>query len=383
MDPITYKRGEMRSFISTRQFALGMTGASVPAGGELAFDGSTVEFGGDNYSFPQLRGAIKAGWVVPAENYEEGNPEYNRRVSANIQVRHATQGGNPMQPQQRTSITTTESDERVVGNAVSHAAQTKTANGSFQRGTTRVNVAEEQDGVAVRSLKTLAGEKSKQARTVLTAESVGSALRSANASGVIDPGQGITEEEMLERMPEEDREQYLAEKESRKSKYEDDIKRAPVPSAPRKVGQVKTARSSEAEGMRFKTDVGNGIEIADMGGTGGKAKEATIVEDGITFRMTNGPDRSLKTQPHPRSEEALAAKTAAVSGTSDVRRKIAKSLCPDFPDLYDFNVPTKKKLARLQADFDDRPDVIQAVFAAESDDFKQILVEEFPQAFAG
>jgi hypothetical protein len=62
--------------------------------------------------------------------------------------------------------------------------------------------------------------------------------------------------------------------------------------------------------------------------------------------------------------------------------KIAKALCPDFPDSYDFAAPTKKKLARLQADFEDRLDVLRAVFAAEGDDFKDQLVREFPQAFA-
>jgi hypothetical protein len=69
-------------------------------------------------------------------------------------------------------------------------------------------------------------------------------------------------------------------------------------------------------------------------------------------------------------------------GTADVRRKIAKALCADFPELYDFGDHWKRRLARIQLDYADRPDVIRAIFAAESDDFKTVLLSEFPEAFA-
>ena len=59
---------------------------------------------------------------------------------------------------------------------------------------------------------------------------------------------------------------------------------------------------------------------------------------------------------------------------------IAKAVCADFPDNYDFAVPVKKRMARLQADYENRPDVLRAVFAAEGDEMKSILMQEFPQA---
>jgi hypothetical protein len=62
---------------------------------------------------------------------------------------------------------------------------------------------------------------------------------------------------------------------------------------------------------------------------------------------------------------------------------VAKAMCADFPPNYDFAAPAKKRVARLQADFEDRPDVIRAAFAAENDEVKQLLVNEFPQAFNG
>ena len=65
-----------------------------------------------------------------------------------------------------------------------------------------------------------------------------------------------------------------------------------------------------------------------------------------------------------------------------VCRKIAKSICADFPDNYVFTQTTRKKIARLQADFEDRPDVIRAVAAADTDpEVRSRLFEEFPEAF--
>jgi hypothetical protein len=69
---------------------------------------------------------------------------------------------------------------------------------------------------------------------------------------------------------------------------------------------------------------------------------------------------------------------------TDPRRIIAKTLCADFPDIYDFEAPARKKIARIQADFENRPDIIRAVAAAETDsEMKTRLVQEFPEAFGG
>ena len=65
----------------------------------------------------------------------------------------------------------------------------------------------------------------------------------------------------------------------------------------------------------------------------------------------------------------------------DPRRVIAKTICQDFPDNYDFEATVRKKIARIQADFEDRVDILRAVYAAENDEMKARLLEEFPEAF--
>lgn len=359
---IVFKAGQLQEFTATRTFELSTFGVKVLKGTDLTFDGSTIQYAGATYQFPQFRSAVSSGWVVPALEYDAANPVYNTPISAGIKLHPPKNGGEP-----KMAATTVEADERIIMSAKDHAATTRDAN----RGTRTMvagdtGVAEVQDGVPVRSLKTPT-----KSRTSLA--DAGAAIRAADTVA-IDPGPGVTEEQMLSRMSETDREIYLARKHSLKSRYVDDAGSSQgVP-----VATIKTAVTKEAEGIKLTQKVGGGVEVEDLGGGGGgKAAVSTRVEDGISFTNTNGPKDAP--QVHPRT--ASTTPVMMRDGTADVRLQIARTLCPEFPQSYDFAAPEKKKLARLQADFEDRHDVIRAVFAAESDAFKKTLVDEFPQAF--
>lgn len=364
MDQITFKMGVFQDFIATRSFALGAFNVQVAAGAELQFDGSQVQYAGQTYALPQLRAALTAGWITPTAEYNADDPRYKERAKANIKVRPATDSGG--QARAAVASVTTSDDERVVMNYADHASDTRELNHSKRMKTASSGGIESQDGVSVR---TLGPAKS---RTSLTAESAGAALRQAE-NVQIKPGRGRSPEEHLAQMSPEERDIYLASKAAAKTRF--------VDTNPVTVATVKTAAVTQSEGFTSKQSVGGGIEIADPTTGTGKAKASTYVEDGITFQNTNGPEK-LEPQVHPRSPAAQQP-VMAKDGTADVRRQIAKMVCPDFPDAYDFAAPERKKLARLQADFEDRPDILKAVFAAESDAFKATLVAEFPQAFQG
>jgi hypothetical protein len=421
MNQITFRTGVMQPYTATRNFNLGATGVSIPKGADLLFDGSTVDYAGQKHPFPQLRAAVKTGWVVAAATYDENDPNYGRPERANIQVRHATKGGNPMAPQPKMSIQTTESDEREVMSARTHAQQVAQGNREYVRGNPvnqnliqqgeRVltkdgfEVVEQQDGVEIpgRSMKTAAGERSKQSRVTLTAESAALALQRAG-NVTIQAQQGVTEEEMLAKMTPEQQEQYISEKEYRReamfatmTPQQQAAERQAQAIRDRKiVSAVPRAQAQHIEGMTFTPTIGGGVEIADPGAMG-SAKgptHATFVEDGITFKTTNGPS-SRHTQPSPNQRADAhqlqqARQVAPVPMPSQprapetdpaIRKMVAKAVCADFPDNYDFAMPVKKRMARLQADYENRPDVIKAVFAAEGDEIKALLVQEFPQAF--
>ena len=376
-DQIAFRSGTMLHFIAARTFALGQTGIQISKGMDVYFDGTKVSVDGNEVTMPQFRGAIRSGWLVLAENFDEDSDEASRPVAANIQVRHATQGGNPFTNQApvRSAMTTTETDEREVGNVGNHANATRQANTGFRRGNPVANnpgsSVENQDGVAVRRLKTSnTGEKSKGQRTVLTPESAGGAIREAS-SVQIQPGQGMTQQEMLDRMDPEEAEAYLEKKQALAASHFD-----PNASQGKVVGRVPASKAPKTrDGITARVTTGGGVETADPSGMGGKVVESVEVVEGMVFRNTN----TGKPKPAAPAPKPVLVKE---NGNTDVRRRVAKSICPDFPDNYDFALPDRKKLARLQADYDDREDVLRAVFAAESDAFKVLLIEEFPEVFA-
>lgn len=428
--PIRYRPGTFIRFVSIKTFALGSTGYSVSDGMEVLFDGTTVEVGGNRFTLPTLRGAITMGWLVPEEEYNpDAEPMPN--PSANIQVRSANDlGQDPMRPPSRGGMmTTVESDERVVMSRGSRAEmanrqtqQARQARGglarSFNGGGADVGGAE--FGVEVpRRFQTAARSDLK-----VTPDTVGQAIIAAEKVRV-QPGQGLDEGEMLQRMSPEDRDQYLLEKESRKGDVMSrGVGYVPPPAqttnlarnnqnstqqntsahvralqasnaAPQEVARIQgNHRHVESEGIRAGLSVGGGTEIADLSGTGGKPTSSTYESEGITFRNTNGPRAAYQNQPQSAPPVQAPVQTRSApegddgasridkDGTATMRRKIAKALCVDFPDTYDFGDHWKRRVAMIRLHFETRFDVIHAIFAAESDDFKKVLIEEFPEAFA-
>jgi len=361
---ITFQAGKPRKFNATRSFALGTSGLTVQQGGELLFDGTHVTYEGSHpVMFPQLRGAIRTGWVVPAEQYDPTDLSASIPRPAGVQVRSA-QGGNPMDTPVRAPIATADHEEREVGNVSAHARATQQRNANHRPGqrATSANISvEPQEGIPVRNLTTPAKHV-----TNLEHTSPAEAIRQAE-SVKVQAGQGRTREEMMAGMTEEERAEYVAQIESRRAQHVDD--------APMIVGHVPAPRNQQKEGFQINNDVGGGVDTFDASGMGGQNEESVVEMEGMKFTNTNIG------RPKPVVPATPPAPVSA--GTADVRRKIARAVCPDFPDNYNFDDPIRKKVARLQADYDDRPDVIRAVAAAETDDaVKARLVEEFPEAFA-
>lgn len=378
---ITFRPGQPIDFTATKTFDLGTTGLKVVKGMEIGFDGTMVFIPGHpQVVMPQLRAALKTGWLVPSQNY---NPNMVvRPISAGMSVRPA-EGGNPMAPRPRVAINTSqvESEEREVQSVSAHAAQTRQRNtGNYRRdGGEEVlsqrgfEVIEDQEGTPVRALKTPAKQVTNLEKTNPFA-----AIQQAN-NVRIDPGEGRSREDMLAEMDEESRMAYEMERASRIAAYDPE-------QAAQIVNNVAGPGTQFREGMTIKGSVGGGVAVEDLGGTGGasKAQVTQVEEGGIRFTNTNGPKKNVRLVP-TNGTNGGAPKPAPAGGPADtMARQIARSICPDFPDNYVFGDPVRKKIARLQADFEDRPDVIRAVAAADTDpEVRARLLEEFPHAFAG
>lgn len=428
LDQIKFRPGTMIKFFSTKSFALGSTGYNVTDGMEVLFDGTTVEFSGNRFTLPGLRGAIKAQWLVLPEEYdaimESGGVG---PVSANVQVRSTSDlGQNPMQPARKGMIATVESDERIVmsrGDRAESVQQARTAQNQARDqarpsgGVARafgsgkgIDVGGAEFGTPVARTFTTPAKQTPE----VTPNSVGQAIMAADKVKV-QPGQGMSESEMLSRMSDDDREAYLSEKEARKADvlsrtvgYEREerstsnlasnnqlgsqVKQA---SAPRTVGRVSGHKVSTTEGFTTTLATGRGVEIADLSGMDdAPARQDTVSSEGMTFRNTNGPRKAFKPVVSSDSAEASTDADYIVpvrheepqsridkDGTADTRKLIAKSICKEFPDDYDFSAHWKRRLATIRLNYEGNFEVIRAIFAAESDDFKKLLLEEFPEAF--
>lgn len=386
MNPqIQFRNGQPHTFTATRTFDLGTTGLKVPRGGEILFDGTMVSFEGHpSVVMPQLRGAIKMGWLVHSNDFNP-NAAPQRPVSARMQVRPA-EGGNPMQPPPRRAIDTSqvEAEEREVDNVNRHAQQTRDRNATNYRlqggemvrnSRGEMEVIEDQEGVAVPGarLKTPAQQK-----TNLEKVNPYTAIQDAN-SVRIDPGQGRTREDMMADMTDDQRAEYEAQIMSRKAYY--------APDDPAMiVGQVPAPGTRRTEGVNVRGSVGGGVETADLGGTGiaGQDQVSVVEEGGIKFTNTNGPKKNVRMVPVQAATAPQSNGHARTDAHDAQCRQIARAICKDFPDNYLFGDSVKRKIARLQADFDDRPDVIRAVAAADTDpEVRTRLLEEFPDAFGG
>lgn len=361
---IQFKSGEFQQFVATRSFALGSSGVKIEKDSRLEFDGTHVKYEGSApVLMPQLRGAVKTDWIVPVNQYDPNDVTASMPRSAGIQIRSA-QGGNPMEQPRRSAVATVNAEEREVGNVKAHADRTRETNTRARPGR-RIANTPSGEGVEVRTLSTPTKHN-----TNFEHESPGEALRKVN-NLKIEAGAGMTREEYVETLPEEERAAYLANIEARRQAHvaSEDPAWEREREANRRIlaGKLAPVQNQQKEGFNINNEVGGGVETFDLGGTGGPAEESVSSMEGMTFRNTN----------------AGRPKVAPSNGSVDPRRKIAKSICADFPDNYGFDDPVRKKIARLQADFDDRPDVIRAVAAADTDlEVRQRLIEEFPDAFS-
>lgn len=365
---IEFRFNQFQKFVATKPFDLGSTGVKVVKGMEILFDGTTAEIYGARYTIPTLRGAIKTNWIVPAESYDE-DAEVAPRVSANIPFRPATRAGEP--PEKRQGLATVEADERIVMSSAAHAKAVDRVNHQSRVAraggrTMTIEVEDQGTLIPVRSIQTPT-----KSATEVTDSTVGSAIRAAEAVK-IQPGQGLTQEDYLARMSEEDRAEYHAKKEALRSEKPGLV--TPPPKRPTP-SRGKMAKKPMTEGVMIAS---GGTEIYEASSEGTSEASVTLVE-GVAFHNTNGPKRAYSSSSNSPPQEVVSR--ISKDGTADVRRQIATSLCPDFPTDYNFDDHWKRRVAMIRLNYETRFDVIRAIFAAESDEFKKVLLDEFPDAF--
>lgn len=395
---------QMVKYIATRTFSLGQSGFSVNAGAEVFYDNrATIVVDGQSIHEPKIRGAIRMKWLVTEAEYNPNDLSAQIPVSANMTMRPA-EGGNPMNPAPATAPPVVASaQDQAVMDVRAHAQRTSSLNANPPRGLRQVQPGNYRRGTPYHGGNRVEGGGSgyvDAAQVSVVSRGFQTSARTITNLGRTTPGEAISQAERvrIETQPGLSREQMLQQlTPEEQAMYRDDVNslaggyvspQTPQTSEPflfptvieqpSVVGSVAHQQSSTctSEGINFQVQVGGGLDLLDgtaVSGSEQKPEVSTVESEGITFTTTNGPKRDVSAAQNIGPAPKL---------NLDTRRKIAKQVCPDFPDLYDFDASERKKIARIQADFEDRPDVIRAIYAAETDAMKAKLVEEFPFAFA-
>lgn len=389
------------NYVIRQKFEIAEYQVSLRPGDVIRFNGVTLEVPGlEPFPYPKFRAILSRRWAVPAYDEDSQLPYVPQR--ANVQMRPAI-SGDPMKPQaqRRTPVVEAFDNHQEVATLGNYRQNTNQRNATARAA--RFNGPKyaggnRQDTVGDAMYATARHERWLQTPAKITTNVIrdsGAAIAEAK-SVQIEPGEmGMTRDELIENLPPEEREIYEQEIASRAAAhagYERGRQqqqqvlrrpqlrqahqqqpfnnppsyRSPDGSSVSVLGRVPQRHGHEVEGIRFAP---TGLEPQ------GPAFEL-LEEDQVAFEQA----------PLDIAKPAPAVPRVAPVGISkeseNVRRRIALQICPDFPANYDFDALPRKKIARLQADFEDRSDILTAVFAAESDEMKQRLLEEFPDVLS-
>ena len=386
---------QLREYTVTNTFQLGQTGQNVERGQTILWDGyGIVEIDGQQLREPKMRGAAKMGWLVPSESFDPGDFTATIPRPAGMSMR-PSDGGNPLNPTNRHIPQVVPSaQDRSVMNVAEHSSQTAAINVNPPRGLRAAQPGNYRGmGTAYHGGNFVGGNSVDAAQVSVVDRTFQSPAKSSTDFTKVSPGEalaraesvkiqtrpGLTREQMLSQLVPEEQQAYLADTASLSSGHYDQ----PV----QVVANVrKPSRSGETEGIQYQTTTSGGAVIQDGSAMshGGKPDVQVVESEGILFTNTNGPKKDVTPVAAPPVPVAAppVAEVSISSTDAAVRKSIAKRMCEDFPEIYDFTVPEKKRLSRVIADFEDRPDVILAIYSAETDSMKSKLVAEFPQAFA-
>jgi hypothetical protein len=338
----TYKFNDFRSYTVFKPFKITTNinnqdvALSLKAGEEFQYDGFVLRYGGTEYRSTSLRSAETKGWIVPTEAY---NPDAAFSDSANVRVKTPA---NEKTGAWESTIRVHE-DERPVMDVSRHASGVVATN---SRRFTNSAVVVEDPGVVIKT---------------------GFAVQAGLNSNFVDPNQTRSLIADIERKA------RLVPGESVDRPMDEE-------------SEAELASIREATRQRLLSDVTlHAPSPADH------IPERTVYKEGVKLTTNFAPRSELQLPaPPPPPQRMVPASNAPEKKkmpelkelSPEVKFAMAKAICADFPERYDFSAPAKKRVALLQLDYDNRPDIIAAAYRVEAQETKLLLSSTFPEVFA-
>jgi len=351
---VTWQRNKFQKFWAQMKIRVG--GAAVPVdiqqGDEFMFDGTVLKYAGSEFTSPQTRGAINAGWATR----DQGGGNGVQNHSSNRSVAKATSVNRDLSRVQRSdaaALQTDMSDEDTVMNVSDRRAQNtgkkvlgvpndKAAPRALIRGM-QVNSdsADGQEGVSVGRVRTAA----KLTANVLTNQgaSLASKLNNQSGSGFVPEGEEQARgHNVIQREGITVRTNTTAGRVSRVEMSQDDEGTV--------VGKVRRTRDHSTEGVTV-TDTSN---IREERARAERAPKAPVQKPAVK-----------------------TVKVEAESGTA-TKIKTAKTIDPKFPDDWNFFAKLPDRIALIKKNEKNRKFLL-ALFVVEGASVRAHLQKSYPK----
>lgn len=359
---VVWQRGKFQKFYAQMKIRVG--GAAVPvdilAGDEFEFDGTILKYGGGEYTSPQTRGAINAGWATP--NPEGAGPV--RSHSHTRSIAKATSVNRDLNRVQRMedSMDTDNSDEDTVMNVSDRRPQqtgkkvlnvpNDKAAPRVLRGGMAVNTddLEPQEGVNIGRVRTSATLKADIFST--------QAAQAAQRLGKIE-GSGFI---------------------------------------PEGSDRARGHNVLKSEGITVRTSVSGGridqVQMSDMdeGDVVGRVRKSQNRSvEGITVTDTsNIRDERARTERAPKAPVKAAAKSATkvaakasakADSSTAAKIKTARTVDPNFPEDWNFFAKLEDRIKAIKKNEKNRKFLL-ALFLVEGAPVRAHLQRTYPKVFS-
>jgi len=321
---IQWQRGEFKKFYANMKIRIGGSDVinSIEKGSEFEYDGQILKYAGADIPQPSLRGAIKADWASSSEAAMQiPIAKNNQRNVAKSQS--VLQGVNSVQ-RSSPNMQVEQFDEETV-----------------------MNVSDRQE--AMKQGRHLSKADDKSARGMKIMESI------ENQEGVVI-GKVRSAAKTVTDVSGSDFSNKLSSLNN-----------------PDPIGK-KPEFISHSEGIEIKTNMGamhSSIQVEES--------EGNVVG---TVRHTDDQSQ-VEGISMGGKKTANAAKSKVTNFNSlKPRIRIAKRIYSDFPESWDFTGKLKERMERVKS-YGDSQEFLEALYAAEGDQFRKALEQEYPKQFGG
>lgn len=350
MSDIKWQRGKFIKFFAKMKIRVGgQNSIDIMSGDEFEYDGSILKYSGMEVSQPQLRGAVESGWASLSPDDYDDSP-VPTRPSRNV-AKSQTVNKDLNRVQRASAMSTSSMDEDEVLRISDRSAPTKNASppilnqdNNRRRMEVRSSDTDDQGAVSIGRVRTSAKAVFSDVTTAASAKKLAEIENMSNVKAELYGRDGTITREGV---------------------------------------SVKTNVSSVRNTGATQDD--DGVSVGSVRKTASVGTDGISVSDTSNIRnskLSSKTDLKSKSSSKNSSKPVISPKKSAVEKITDPRIRVARVLDPDFPSSWVF---TGKLADRLQAvkDHGITPQFLQALFAAEGDQMRKVLVKEFPDQFGG